>query len=56
MLDCQVAILENAISRYFSEKKVPDKLGSRHPSICPFECYKCKNDFIVIAAGNDNLF
>lgn len=56
MLDCQVAILENAISRYFSEKKVPGKLGSRHPSICPFECYKCKNDFIVIAAGNNNLF
>jgi len=56
MLDCQIAILENAVSRYFSENKIPDKLGSRHPSICPFECYKCKDDYIVIAAGNDNLF
>ncbi len=56
MLDCQIAILENAVSRYFAEKKVPLKLGSRHPSICPFEAFRCKDDFIVIAAGNDNLF
>ncbi len=56
MLDCQVAILENAVSRYFCEKKIPKKLGSRHPSIAPFECYKCKDDFIALAAGNNNLF
>jgi len=56
MLDCQIAILENAIARYFCDKKIPKKLGSRHPSISPFECYKCKDGFIVIAAGNDSLF
>ena len=56
MLDCQIAILENAISRFYSEKKIPKKLGSRHPSISPFEAYKCKDDYIVVAAGNDNLF
>ena len=56
MLDCQIAILENAISRFYSEKKLPEKLGSRHPSICPFEAYKCKDKYIVIAAGNNNLF
>ena len=56
MLDCQIAILENAVSRYYSEKKVPKKNGSRHPSIAPFECFKCKDDYIAIAAGNDSLF
>ncbi len=56
MLDCQIAILENAISRYYSEKKIPKKLGSRHPSICPFEVYECKDNYIVIAAGNNLLF
>ena len=56
MLDCQTAILENAVSRYYSEKKVPKKIGSRHPSIAPFECFKCKDDYIAIAAGNDGLF
>ena len=56
MLDCQVAILENAVSRFFCDKKIPKKLGSRHPSIAPFECYKCKDSYIAIAAGNDILF
>ncbi len=56
MLDCQIAILENAISRFYSEKKIPKKLGSRHPSISPFEAYKCKDNYLVVAAGNDNLF
>ncbi len=56
MLDCQIAILENAISRFYSENKIPEKLGSRHPSICPFEAYKSKDEYIVVAAGNDNLF
>ena len=56
MLDCQIAILENAVSRYFCERKLPKKLGSRHPSISPFECYKCKDSYIAIAAGNNDLF
>ncbi len=56
MLDCQIAILENAVSRYFCERKPPKKLGSRHPSICPFEAFKCKDNYIVIAAGNNQLF
>jgi len=33
MLDSQVAVLENAISRYVATGEVPGKLGSRHPSI-----------------------
>ena len=56
MLDCQIAILENAVSRYFCEKKVPKKNGTSHPSIAPFECFKCKDNYIAIAAGNDTLF
>ncbi len=57
MLDCQVAILENAISRYFSNGEVPGPLGMRHPSITPFAGFKAKGgESIVIAAGNDILF
>ena len=37
-------------------KKVPKKIGSRHPSIAPFECFKCKDNYIAIAAGNEHLF
>ncbi len=56
MLDCQIAILENAIARYLSKNEIPKPMGSRHPSIAPFEAFKTKDSYIIIAAGNNKLF
>jgi CoA:oxalate CoA-transferase len=56
MLDCQVAILENAIARYFATGEVPGPIGARHPSITPFEAYRTADGFVIIAAGNTDLF
>jgi CoA:oxalate CoA-transferase len=56
MLDCQIAILENAIARYLSKGEIPQPMGSRHPSIAPFEAFKTKDSHIIIAAGNEKLF
>jgi CoA:oxalate CoA-transferase len=56
MLDCQVAILENAIARYAATGDVPGPLGARHPSITPFAAFAAADGHFVIAAGNDALF
>ena len=56
MLDCQVAILENAIARFAATGSAPLPLGSRHPSITPFDAFRTATRPIVIAAGNDSLF
>ncbi len=56
MLDCQIAILENAIARYLAKNEIPEPMGSRHPSITPFEAFKTKDSYIIIAAGNEKLF
>ena len=56
MLDCQIAILENAIARYFATGESPPPGGSRHPAIAPFECYRCKDGYIVMACGNNAMF
>ena len=56
MLDCQIAILENAIARYLSKNEIPKPMGSRHPAIAPFEAFRTKDSYIIIAAGNDKLF
>jgi CoA:oxalate CoA-transferase len=56
MLDCQVAILENAIARYQATGDVPGPLGSRHPSITPFEAFATRDGSLIVAAGNDALF
>ena len=56
MLDSQVAVLENAISRYVATGEVPGRLGSRHPSIAPFAAFATKDGHIAIAAGNDEIW
>ncbi|MGE0666049.1 MAG: CaiB/BaiF CoA transferase family protein [Sphingomonadales bacterium] len=56
MLDCQIAILENAIARYSATGVAPGPLGARHPSITPFAAYQAKDGWIIIAAGNNGLF
>lgn len=56
MLDCQVALLENPIARFSATGNVPKPLGTRHPSITPFDMFATRDGFIVIAVGNDALF
>ena len=56
MLDCQVAILENAMVRYFSTGDIPRPLGRRHPAITPFEVFESADGYVVIAIGNNDLW
>ncbi|MGH6893549.1 MAG: CaiB/BaiF CoA transferase family protein, partial [Dongiaceae bacterium] len=56
MLDSQIALLENAVIRYFATGISPKPVGARHSSIAPFEPYRTKDGNIVIACGNDELF
>jgi len=56
MLDCQVALLENALARFAATGQVPGPLGTRHPSIAPFEAYPTADGPLVIACGTDALF
>ena len=56
MLDCQVGILENAIARYFASGEAPGRLGTRHPSITPFQAFDTADGQVVVAVGNDRLW
>lgn len=49
MLDCQVAIQENAFARYFATGEVPGPLGTRHPVTTPFQAFETKDGYIVVA-------
>jgi CoA:oxalate CoA-transferase len=51
MLDCQVAMLENAIMRTLVTGEVPGPLGTRHPSIAPFQAFPASDGQVIIAAG-----
>ncbi|MFQ6051668.1 MAG: CaiB/BaiF CoA transferase family protein [Candidatus Hydrothermarchaeota archaeon] len=52
MLDCQVSILENAVIRYLTTGEIPKPLGSRHPSIAPFEAFPAKDGYVIFAVGS----
>ncbi len=57
MLDCQVAILENAIARYEVTGVAPGPIGNRHPSITPFASYKAADDrWVIVGCGNQKLW
>lgn len=49
MLDCQVAVLENAFERYFATGEVPRALGTRHPIFTPFQVFETKDGYIALA-------
>lgn len=56
MLDCQVALLENALVRFQVDGASPKPLGHRHPTITPFQAVRAKDAYIVIAVGNEVLW
>ena len=52
MLDCQVAILENAFGRYFATGEVPQPLGTRHPVTAPFQAFRTADGYMTIALAD----
>jgi CoA:oxalate CoA-transferase len=53
LLDCQVALLENPMMRYFATGVCPKPAGNRHASIAPYSAYPTKDGHMIVAAGND---
>lgn len=56
MLDCQVAILENAIARYSVTGEIPRPIGNRHPSVVPIEPFETQDGQLMVAVGNDAIW
>jgi len=56
MVDSVASVLENAIVRYLATGKSPKPIGSRHPSLAPFDMFRAKNGYMVIAIGNEKLW
>lgn len=56
LLDTQVACLANQGSSYLVSGEVPQRLGSAHPNIVPYQAMKVKDGYILLAVGNDSQF
>ena len=55
MLDCQVALGENALARHFAGES-PGPIGARHPAVSPFDAFPTKDRYIIIAVVGEDLF
>ena len=49
MLDCQVAIQENAFMRHHLTGETPQQLGTRHPTAVPFQAFETADGYVVVA-------
>lgn len=56
LLDCSVAMLANVASNYLVSGKVPQRMGNAHPNIVPYQAFRCRDGFLILAVGNDDQF
>jgi crotonobetainyl-CoA:carnitine CoA-transferase CaiB-like acyl-CoA transferase len=56
LLDGQVALLTYRAGSFFASGEIPERIGSGHPVIVPYQAFKAKDVFINIAVGNDQLW
>ena len=54
MLDCQMAFLENAFTRFFATGEVPRRIGTRHPVLTPFQALPTKDGHMVVAVARQD--
>jgi len=56
LLDTQVALLANVASNYLVGRTEPRRLGNAHPNIAPYEAFRARDRWFVLAAGNERLW
>jgi len=56
LLDCQLAWLTYMAGYYFATGNDPDRAGSRHPTIVPYQAFATADGYLNVAAGNDDIF
>jgi crotonobetainyl-CoA:carnitine CoA-transferase CaiB-like acyl-CoA transferase len=56
MLGSLIGVAALQTSEYFGTGRSPKALGSAHPRNAPYRAFKAKDDYFIIAAGNDRLW
>lgn len=56
LLDSQVALLSHVAANYFMTGRIPSRLGNVSANASPWGSFRCADDSVVIAVGNDSQF
>ncbi|WP_249870775.1 CaiB/BaiF CoA transferase family protein [Oceanobacillus saliphilus] len=56
LLETGLAWMTLPMTNYMATGKVPQKHGTATPMIAPYEAFKTKDNWVIIAAGNNRMF
>ena len=56
LFDGQVAWLSYMASNYFATGEPPSRMGSRHPSLAPYQAFPTRDGHVVVAVASEKLW
>lgn len=56
LLESMVAWLSNVGSNYLISGQVPKRYGNQHPNIVPYQTFRARDGYFVVAVGNDRQY
>lgn len=56
LVDSVVSAMMNINMIYFTEGRIPERIGNRYESTYPYDSFKTSDGDVIIGAGNDKLF
>ncbi|MGA9401409.1 CaiB/BaiF CoA transferase family protein [Haladaptatus sp.] len=56
LLDGQVAWMSYMASNYFATETPPERMGSKHPTLAPYQAFPTADGYVVIAVPSPNLW
>jgi crotonobetainyl-CoA:carnitine CoA-transferase CaiB-like acyl-CoA transferase len=56
LLETQVSALVNIASSYLISGKIPQRWGTAHETIVPYQGFETRDKYVIVAVGNDALW
>jgi crotonobetainyl-CoA:carnitine CoA-transferase CaiB-like acyl-CoA transferase len=56
LFDGQVAWMTYMASNYFATGDPPSRMGSKHPTIAPYQAFETRDGHVVVAVASENLW
>jgi len=56
LIEAAVSLLTHQAGYFFASGEPPRRMGSAHPTIVPYQAFKAKDGYFILAVGNDHLW
>jgi Predicted acyl-CoA transferases/carnitine dehydratase len=56
LIEAAISLLTHQASYYFASGEPPRRMGSAHPTIVPYQAFKAKDGYFILAIGSDHLW